>query len=80
VLGLLPRQEGLDDGIRLQQYGQGYSGDCSSSGFVVAALMALIAISGTVSKARIRAMLLAVLGCQQAVVAHAVEALWQHVH
>jgi hypothetical protein len=48
--------------MRLPQHGQGCSGALGSSGFVVAALMASIGMSGTASSSRIRAMLLARVG------------------
>jgi hypothetical protein len=47
--------------MRLPQQGRGCSGACSSSGFVVAALMASIGMSGSANKARIR-----VVGTSQA--------------
>ena len=48
--------------MRLPQQGQGCSGGFGCSDFVLAALMALIGMSGTASKTRIRAMLLARVG------------------
>jgi hypothetical protein len=62
----------------LPQHGQGCSGAFGSSGFVVAALMASIGMSGTASSSRIRAMLLARVGLvEQAIVTDAVEALFK---
>jgi hypothetical protein len=61
-LGCCPAKKISMMRMRLPQHGQGCSGALSSSGFVVAALMASIGMSGTASKARIRAMLLARVG------------------
>src|SRR5215468_21932 len=65
--------------MRLPQQGQGCSGAFGSSDFVWAVLMASIAMSGTASSSRIRAMLLARAG-EQAVVTDTMEALRQDVH
>jgi len=59
VLGLLTAQEGLDERMRPPQHGKERSGVFGSSGLGLAALMASIGMSGTESKVRMRAMLLA---------------------
>src|SRR5712692_5430807 len=60
--GCCPRRKVSMMRMRPPQQGQGCSGGFGSSDFVLAALMASIGMSGTASKARIRAMLLARVG------------------